>query len=542
MSALLARQRLFMPECLIADRVQRDVEHRLVIAAVVFQHLKILIDDFIVVRERIGRNQISPPDFGRINVQLMCSEVEQPLHHEYAVLASGTAIRCHRRQIGEDLRKRAVIGGHDIGTEQGTLAVDRHRQPIGIEGAAIVQEHVLDAEDAAVAAERHFCIVNLTALVGGGKKMFMPILDPFDRAVQLHRNPGKQYLFGIKHHDLGPKAAADERRDDANLSFVQPEHAGKAVADEHRRLRRIPDRHLVGAPIPLRDHAAGFDRRGNAVLIPEPPLDDAIGLGRRRCIIALGLADVGRDIGADVVVNQRRSRAETLFHIDHGGKLLEFDVDIVERILGDITALRDHDDQRLADMAGLVLGQRHLGSLVEDDAFDRRRRHQDRAGLPVVAEVAGNIGCDDAGTLQCLENIDLQDSRMRDLAAQKRGVKHPRQFEVIDEQGLAGEKPMVFVAFYGLAEGTSGHVSAPHPICGRQHGIDDILVTGAAAQIARQRLAHLVLARRAVFIEKGGYRHQNAGRAIAALQAVMFVHRLLQRMIFAGLVGKALDG
>jgi hypothetical protein len=159
------------------------------------------------------------------------------------------------------LRKCAVVVRHDIGAEQGTLAVNRYRQPIGIVGAAVMQEHVLDAENPAVFGKRDLGIVNLSPLVGGGEEMLQPILDPLDGPVQLHRNPGKQHFLGIEHHDLRPKAAADERRDDANLPLIEPEHAGKTVADEHRRLGRIPDRHLVGARIPLRDHAAGFDRR-----------------------------------------------------------------------------------------------------------------------------------------------------------------------------------------------------------------------------------------------------------------------------------------
>ena len=156
-------------------------------------------------------------------------------------------------------------------------------------------------------------------------------------------------------------------------------------------------------------------------------------------------------------MDQRRSCAQASFQIDHCGKRLEFDIDIVERILGDVTVLGDHDHQRLADMADLVFGQGDLGSLVENDAFDRRRRHQDRAGLPVVAEIAGRIGGDDAGTLQRPGKIDLFDARMRHLAAQECGVQHAWQLDVVDEQGLADEQPAVLVALDRLAEAAGGH-------------------------------------------------------------------------------------
>src|SRR6266853_993603 len=67
MAALQACRGLLVPKRLVPDRVQRHVEHRLVVAAIVFKHFKILIDDFVVVGEGIRRNQIPPPDFGRVD-------------------------------------------------------------------------------------------------------------------------------------------------------------------------------------------------------------------------------------------------------------------------------------------------------------------------------------------------------------------------------------------------------------------------------------------------------------------------------------------
>jgi len=84
-------------------------------------------------------------------------------------------------------------------------------------------------------------------------------------------------------------------------------------------------------------------------------------------------------------------------------------------------------------MADLVLGERHLGALVKHDPGDRRRRNQQRTGLPVVAEVVGDIGGDDARPLQRPGNIDPRNARMRHLAAKKRDVQHSRQLDVVDE-------------------------------------------------------------------------------------------------------------
>jgi len=305
MAAFAAQLGLLVLESAIADRFQRHVEHRLVVAAIVFEHFEILVDDFIVVGERIGRNQIPPPDLGRVDVQLMGGEIQQSLHHEHAVLAAGAPIWRDGRQIGEHLRKGAVVVRHDIGAEQGALAVDRHRQPIRIIGAAVVQKHVLDTKDAAIICQGDLGVMNLPALMGGGEEMLKPVLDPLDRPVQFHRHPWQQHFLGIEHHDLRAETAADEGCDHADLPFVEAEHAGETVAHEHRRLCGIPDRHLVGARIPLRDDAAGFDRRRDAVLVEKAAPDDMVGGGHGSRIVTLGLPQMRGDVGTDVVVDQR---------------------------------------------------------------------------------------------------------------------------------------------------------------------------------------------------------------------------------------------
>ena len=201
--------------------LQRLVEDRLVIAAVVFELRKVLIDDLVVVGKRIGRNEIAPPDLGAVDAELARGDIEQPLDDEDAVLAAGAAVRRDDRLVGEDRRERAVVVRHHIRPEQRALTVDRHRQSIGIVGAGVVQEHVLDAENTAVARQRDLGIVGLAALMGRGEEMFEPVFDPFDRTIELHRRPRNDHLFGIEQHDLRPEAAADKRRDDAHLPFAQ---------------------------------------------------------------------------------------------------------------------------------------------------------------------------------------------------------------------------------------------------------------------------------------------------------------------------------
>src|SRR3569623_704415 len=88
----------------------------------------------------------------------------------------------------------------------------------------------------------------------------------------------------------------------------------------------------------------------------------------------------------------------------------------------------------------------------------------------------------------------------------------------------------------GLAAGVG---RCPAALLGRgpQDGLDDVLVAGAAAQVARQREAHLVLGRVVVAVEQraGGQHHPR--RAEAALQAVLLLDALLDGVQLAGGAG-----
>src|SRR5512139_1574657 len=70
---------------------------------------------------------------------------------------------------------------------------------------------------------------------------------------------------------------------------------------------------------------------------------------------------------------------------------------------------------------------------------------------------------------------------------------------------------------------------------GGLHGLDDVLVTRAAAQVAGDALADVLLARVRVFLQQAVGARDHAGRAVAALQAVLLVERLLQRVQRAAL-------
>src|SRR3954465_3352401 len=69
-----------------------------------------------------------------------------------------------------------------------------------------------------------------------------------------------------------------------------------------------------------------------------------------------------------------------------------------------------------------------------------------------------------------------------------------------------------------------------HLVAGGLHGLDDVLITGAAAKVGREHVEQFLVADVRPLLQRVGGEHQEARRTIAALQPVMRDERLLQRM------------
>ena len=165
--------------------------------------------------------------------------------------------------------------------------------------------------------------------------------------------------------------------------------------------------------------------------------NNMIGTSARCGVVAAALPHASGDIAAHVVMHARRFVRQRIFQIDDSRQRLELDGDVGKRILGEITAFREDHGQRLADMADLAFGERHLGSLIEGDTLDRRRRDQQRPRRPILTEIFGGIDRNDAGTRPRRGDIDRSNACVRDVAAQEGGVQHSRKLDVVDEQRLA---------------------------------------------------------------------------------------------------------
>ena len=81
----------------------------------------------------------------------------------------------------------------------------------------------------------------------------------------------------------------------------------------------------------------------------------------------------------------------------------------------------------------------------------------------------------------------------------------------------------------------------PHLVRRRAHGLDDVLITGATAQVRRQHVEQIVVADVGLALEHADRQHQKARRAKAALQAVM-IHEGLLHDVQRLAIGEPFDG
>ncbi len=313
----------------------------------------------------------------------------------------------------------------------------------------------------AVARQGDLRVVDLSALLGGGDEVLRAVLDPLDRPLELEGDPGDEHLFRIEHHDLGAEAAADERGHQPHLVLGEAEHGGEAVAHGDGSLGGVPDRELLGPRVPLRDHAPVLDRRRGPAVVVEAAPDHHVGLGPGGLVIPLLLGDVGREVRADVLMDERGAGLQRLLHVHHRRQRLVVDLDVRQRVLGHVAGDgHDHGDG-LAELPHLVLRQRDLRPLVEDHPLHRRRRHEQRAVLPVVPEILRRVDRDHPLALPRPRGVDPEDAGMGVRAAQEGDVKHPRQIEVVHEQRPPGEQAGVLVALGAGADGLGRHGRSP---------------------------------------------------------------------------------
>ncbi len=247
----------------------------------------------------------------------------------------------------------------------------------------------------------------------------------------------------------------------------------------------------------------------------------------------LPVEDLVRGLIGLVIPDQRGAGVLRLEWVDDGRKLLVLDDDLGTRILGDVGIVRHHGSDLLPLEPDLVGGEHRLG-VVGQGGHPRQ-----------IAGRHGFAGQDhaDAGNLPRCRGVDGLDARVGNRAAQDLHVEHAGQHDVVHVAALAADETVVLDAAAACAHSADldfvqchRHLLVllgAHLLGSPQDCLDDVLVAGAAAEVAGQCPANLVLRRVGVPLEQGLGRHHHAGRAEAALESVLLLEALLDRMQLA---------
>ena len=132
---------------------------------------------------------------------------------------------------------------------------------------------------------------------------------------------------------------------------------------------------------------------------------------------------------------------------------------------------------------------------------------------------------------------DARDASARVRAPHDDHRERPGGRHVVDERALAGEERAILAPLDRRAD-------VRRPLLGRAHdalpmrsrppdGHDDVVVAGAAAEVPFEPFADRLLARRVAVLDQRDRRHHHPRRAVAALERVVVVERLLHGMQLA---------
>ena len=274
--------------------------------------------------------------------------------------------------------------------------------------------------------------------------MLAAVLDPAHRMPDLHGDRGDRDVF--RHEAvLAAEAAADVGRDDADLVLRQAERLGQADPHHMAALGRQVDHQLVVAVIPVGQHAAAFERHGrlpvHAELAAQP---HRRGGQRHRIAFAHGAGDVG--VVRPVIEQARAARPHRGDAIDDRRQRLELKLDLVGQILG-LGAGRLHaGDDRLADIAHAVVGQRRIGAVAMRGEFGSGFQDVERADVGQREDLAGGPRrLDDPAHLG-----------VRHVAADEGDVLHARHPDVGDEHAVAEQMAGILLAQQARSDPTVG--------------------------------------------------------------------------------------
>ena len=415
--------------------VGRLVESRLVVAAVVRDARRYVL----VLLERL--DQVPSAHLHRVQARLRGDQVHQPLDQRRRLGPSGPAIGVHRRRVREH-PVHVPVYRRDVVRARIHQAVKDRRNPRSRRRQVRAQSGVHrrpQAQDLPVLRRRHLDLFHVVTPVDRRLVVLASRLRPLDGNAQLHRAERRDRLVGIVRN-LAPEPAADLRRDNPHLVLADSrDHRGQEPRDV-RVLRRPPQRQIARCRHVLRDGRARLHRVRDQPLKVDRVLDDHVRLLERLVDLSARDYPVKRLVPRRVVVNLRRAVLRGRLRVDRRVERLVVNVDVFQRVLRLVAALRHHHRDGVAHVPHLVLRNRRM---VRHDQVGVRYVPRARNRVQVPLDVRAGVDREYARLARRRARVDARDVRMGVRTPKNRRVRHARQFDVVRIRGAARYEPGV---------------------------------------------------------------------------------------------------
>jgi hypothetical protein len=337
-----------------------------------------------------------------------------------------TEVRLAVRALVRRVKRHPFVAGV-AGDGQGVVAVGAG---VGEHGH-LVGHHPAVGHHAGAQADDH----GVAGSAGG--ELFFP------RVFHLHRPAGSdgQVRTDVFDHHLlfVAEAAADARLDHPDALDRQPEHRGQDAPGVERHLRARAD-HQPIVLVPAGDTDVRLD---GSLLHPRHlvfPLEDVVGRLQGRVHVPQFDAQAARQVALRVavgkrhvvrlVVDHRRAGGHALAGVEDGGQLLVFDLDQLQRALGDLLGLGGHRGHAIANVAHLAVQADEVQRAGDRVRLAGGRMHHARDVLVGEHRVHPRQGARFA-------DVNPLDPAVGNGAVQQLADQHPAHLHVGSEGGLA---------------------------------------------------------------------------------------------------------
>ena len=253
-------------------------------------------------------------------------------------------------------------------------------------------------------------------------------------------------------------------------------------------------------------------------------------------------------IALELVMHVRCIVAERLLHVGDNRQRLILHFNLLRRVPRHIQIFSHHHCHRLANVTNAPFGKHWMTRHLQP-------RHRNRAWNRADAgRILRGKNPNHPGRALRRIRIDGLDVGMSMWRPGKRAIHHPRELEIVGVVADPTNEPRIFFALQppaypcafavcltrsGWSFCWSRHWSPRS--CARRnrfghlarsilHRGYDVLIPGAAADIAIKRFANLAIARVGIVPQQIMRAHNHAGSTEAALQAVLLPESLLNRM------------